>query len=225
MQKRKKHKECGSVEVEATVILPIAILSIVLLLYLSLFLFQRASLQACLETCLVYYKNVVTDTFVEKNDVSYSQSGDSYMGEGSTYKKPDQPLSPYRNMFGDGNDLGSGTDFQEYFDSVADGRMLFHDGIQTTIEYKNYVMVKRFEATASQTVEFPLDLSMIGITDGRYVIAAAARVTVVDHDSTIRDLDYAIDLLEDTKVGEMAKDFAGKVKDTYEKIKEKLGGN
>ena len=224
MQKRKKHKECGSVEVEATVILPITILSVVLLLYLSLFLFQRASLQACLETCLVYYKNVVTDTYVGKNNVSYSQSGNSYMGEGNTYNKPEEPLFPYRGMFGDSNDLGNSEGFQKYFDSVADGRLLFHDGIHTTIKYKNYVVVKQFEATASQTVEFPLDLSVIGITDGRYVIAAAARVTVADHDSTIRDLDYAIDLLEDTGLGEMAKDFAEKVKETYEKIKNKLGG-
>ena len=47
--------EQGSVAVEAVVILPLAVLSVVFLLYLSLFLFQRANLQAALETSIVYY--------------------------------------------------------------------------------------------------------------------------------------------------------------------------
>ena len=45
-----KEKEQGAVEVEVMVMLPVAILSVAMLLYLSLFLFQRANLQACLET-------------------------------------------------------------------------------------------------------------------------------------------------------------------------------
>ena len=62
-----RQKEKGHIAVEAIIILPIAVLSTLLLLYLSLFLFQRASLQAALETTLVYYKNTVTDTYVTKN--------------------------------------------------------------------------------------------------------------------------------------------------------------
>ena len=62
-----RKKERGHVAVEAVIILPIAVLSTLLLLYLALFLFQRASLQAALETTLVYYKNTVTDTYVTKN--------------------------------------------------------------------------------------------------------------------------------------------------------------
>lgn len=61
-----RQKEKGHIAVEAIIILPIAVLSTLLLLYLSLFLFQRASLQAALETTLVYYKNTVTDTYVTK---------------------------------------------------------------------------------------------------------------------------------------------------------------
>ena len=45
-----RKKERGHVAVEAVIILPIAVLSTLLLLYLALFLFQRASLQAALET-------------------------------------------------------------------------------------------------------------------------------------------------------------------------------
>ena len=75
MQMCGKNKERGAVEVEVTVILPIAILSVAMLLYLSLFLYQRANLQACLETSLVYYKSEVTETYVTKD------SGVAYPGQ------------------------------------------------------------------------------------------------------------------------------------------------
>lgn len=52
-----RNNQQASVEVEAVIILPIAVLSVVFLLYLSLFLFQRANLQAALETSIVYYKD------------------------------------------------------------------------------------------------------------------------------------------------------------------------
>lgn len=211
----------GSVEVEATFILPIAVLSVVMLLYLAMFLFQRANLQACLETSLVYYKNTVTDTYVSKDEeLTYTDSDSSRMGAGNSYHA-DTPLFPYRGMFGDGNHLGEQDDFKKYFLSVA-GKMLFDGDPEIQITYSNYVFLKQFEVTATQKVSFPVDLSILGI--GReYKISASARVAVVDHDSTIRNVDYAIDLLKDTKLGELAQNLASKVSSAYQKLKEILG--
>ncbi len=222
MYLHKENKERGSVEIEAMIILPIAILSVAMLLYLSLFLFQRANLQACLETAVVYYKDEVTDTYVTKNDrVSYTTNDSSRMGVGNSYSAA-EPLSPYRGMFGDGGDLNSKDAFEQYFHSIA-GDMLFNDGLTLNIDYTNYVFLKQFEVTAVQDVSFPLDLGLLGV--GRdYKISATARVAVVDHDSTIRNVDYAIDLLEDTKLGELAKTFASKIAEAYGKMKDLLGG-
>ncbi len=61
-------KQAGMVEVEATFIFPIMIVCVLLILYLSLILYQRANLQATLETALLYYKNTMTDTFVMRNE-------------------------------------------------------------------------------------------------------------------------------------------------------------
>lgn len=222
MQMCGKEKERGAVEVEVTVILPIAILSVAMLLYLSLFLFQRANLQACLETSIVYYKNEVTDTYVTKDsEVGYEKTGDSYMGAGNSYSVTG-PLDPYTGTFGDKGELKNEDAFEEYFVSVA-GRMLFSENLSLAIDYSNYVFLKQFEVTASQEVSFPLDLTVLGI-DKDYKITATARVAVVDHDSTIRNVDYAIDLLEDTKLGEMAKGLAEKIGKAYDKLKEFLGG-
>lgn len=217
-----KKKERGAVEVEVTVILPVAILSVAMLLYLSLFLFQRANLQACLETALVYYKNEVTDTYVTKDSqVGYVKNEDSYMGAGNSYSVTG-PLDPYLGTFGDKGNLNDDDAFKTYFFSVA-GRMLFSDNLSLSIDYSNYVLLKQFEVTAAQEVSFPLDLSILGIGK-EYQITATARVAVSDHESMIRNVDYAIDLLEDTKLGEMAKGLAQKVGDAYKKLKELLGG-
>lgn len=221
MQKHNGLRERGAVEVEAVIMLPITILSVVMLLYLSLFLLQRANLQAGLETALVYYKNTVTDTYVTPKDkVDYTAEDSSRVGAGNQYTVTG-PLSPYRNMFGDGNDLGNQENFEKYFRSIAGGAML-GAAPELTIEYYNYVFLKQLEVTATQDVTFPIDFSMLGI-HRKYQISAVARVAVVDHDSTIRNVDYAIDLLEDTKLGEMAKDFAGKISDAYQKLKDFLG--
>lgn len=216
-----RKKEKGHIAVEAIVILPIAVLSTLLLLYLALFLFQRASLQAALETTLVYYKNTVTDTYVTKNaEMEYTEGSDYQVGAGNSYSAS-HPLSPYRGMFGDGNHLNSQKDFEKYFKSTAE-RILYRNDLSLTINYSNYVLLKQFEATAAQTVSSPLDFSILGI-DNKYQISATARVAVVDHDSLIRNGDYAISLVKDTKLGEMARNFAGKISAAYSKLKEILG--
>jgi len=223
MQKRFTRKEAGSVEVEATFILPIAILCVFLLLYLSLLLFARANLQASLETCLVYYKNSVTDTFVKRDtEVSYREAEGSRIGKGNSYHI-DGALNPYIGMFENTRDVENAEDFKTYFQSVA-GNMLFgQKALNLSIQYTNYFLVKEYEVTATQEVTLPLDFSFIG-QGNQYVISATARAAVTDHDDTIRNLDYLIDILEDTKLGDYARDLAGKVKEGYEKLRKDLGG-
>ena len=211
----------GHIAVEAVILLPICVLCILLLLYIALFLFQRACLQAALETGLVYYKNTVTDSYVMKNDrMDYLENTGSRIGAGNSYHAG-EPLSPYRGMFGDGNNLNSLADFEEYFRSTAGG-MVYEDQLILSIDYSNFVYLKQLEVTAVQQVNAPIDFGILGIGN-EYTISAAARVAVVDHDSVIRDADYAIDLIKDTKLGEMARELASKISSAYGKMKEFFG--
>lgn len=224
MQKQKRPKEGGYIEVEATIILPLAVLSVIMLLFLSLFLYQRASLQAGLETTLVYYKNIVTDTYLTRNDaLIYAEDGGNRIGAGNSYEAI-RPLNPYRGLFNIIADNISGENaiggFEEYFYSVAGGQ-LFADDLKIEIKYTNYALIKEFKATAVQTVTWPIDLSLIGVGK-EYEISAAARVVVADHDEIIRDADFAIDLLENTKLGEIAHTLADSVSAAYAKMKEVL---
>ena len=221
MKEHIHRKQQGAVEVEAIIILPLAILSIVWLLYLSLFLFQRANLQAALETSVVYYKNAVTDTYVWKNaEVAYSYVEENAIGAGNSYLA-ERPLNPYRGILENNEGLGSQEDFEKYFYSVT-GNMLFNDDLSLTITYNKNWIVDEFEVTAVQKVTFPIDLSLIGVGK-EYEITASSRAAVVDHEDLIRNVDYGIDLLEDTELGEFAREIAGKVSAAYGKLKSILG--
>ena len=63
------------------------------------------------------------------------------------------------------------------------------------------------EVSVTQTLEAPIDFSILGV-DNKMEITAHAKMNMVDHDDTIRNVDYVIDIVEDTKLGEMMKDIA-----------------
>lgn len=218
MNGRKRKQETGSVEVEATFIFPIMILCIILLLYLSLFMFQRANLQATLETALLYYKNTLTDTYVTRNDeMQYTMSEGAYVGRANSYSA-NVPLNPYRWVDGDNK---SASDFETYFMSVAKN-MLFDDNMTISFDYTNYLLLKEIVVTVEQVVEIPISLDILGV-DNKYVISTTARMVAVDHDDTIRNIDYVIDIVEDTAVGDFMSNIGAKVTEYYGKFKGALG--
>jgi len=220
MKTTKMKKQKGSVEVEATLLFPLAILCVVFLLYLSLLMFQKANLQASLETALVYYKSTLTDTYVvPNNELDFTSADTSTIAAGNSYSAT-EPLNPYRGTFGGGYDFEA--HFEDYFDSIA-GTMLFNDNIEVTIVHNNYLVSQQLLVTATQRVDIPLSLTLIGLDEDGYEITASAKVNVVNHDAMIRNVDYAIDLVEDTKLGKIAADFAGKIGEGYQKVKDFLG--
>lgn len=217
MQKR-NGRESGEVVVEATIILPIAILCVILLLYISIFICQKAMLQAALETSVVYFKNTLTDNFVEQNDkLTISSEEGEVRAVGNHYTTP-EPLNPYDKFFVF-NKKVSDDGFKTYFHSVAKN-LIFKD-VTLSIDYSNYILFKEISVTARQQLSFPIDFSMIGV-GGTVDLSATAQVAVVDHDELIRSIDFAIDALRDTKIGDAVKNMTSNVTGLYSKLKEKL---
>lgn len=216
MNNKKRKQEIGSVEVEATFIFPIMFLCIFFLLYLSLIMYQRANLQATLETSLMYFKNTITDTFVEKTGkVEYRYAENSRIGVGNDYVV-NQPLNPYRFT-----KMGTEDEFKTYFNSIAKN-MLFNKDIDIDYKAKNGLLLKEIKVTAKQEIQLPIDFSIIGV-DNKYVISATARMVAVDHEDTIRNIDFVIYIVEKTKLA----DIIQKVKDNtvmvYNKFTSALG--
>ena len=104
------------------------------------------------------------------------------------------------------------------------GYMFFDDGtnIEITSSVKNYVIYKEITATAKQTVQPAIKLSVVGGSDSLEIVCTSS-VVISDGDEFIRNTDFAIDLVKETKVGEMAGQMVDKVAGFYNKFKEKFG--
>ena len=220
MLNSKKKNEYGAVEVEATLILPMIIMIVILSLYISLFICQRAILQANLETAAMYYRNSLTDTFVNPTEsMGIYEDGDTETRKGSTYTAT-RPLNPYRGMM-DSSKRVSKASFEDFFWSEANN-LVNKDNIKINCTYKNYVVYEQIDVSAVQDFYFPMDLSYIGIGDGMQ-ITATARVIAADHDGFINNVDYVIDILEKTGVTQKIGNIASKVGEVYEKFKTLVG--
>lgn len=218
MYKMLKNQE-GFVIVEATILLPFCFIIVFAIYYASIFMCQKANLQANLQTALVYYKNVESDRYVEaKTNMSYTGGAETEGAVGSSYGKP-YLLFPYR-FFGMSF---SSSKYETFFRSIC-GHMFFDDSsnVILTSSCHNYVVYKTIEATATQTVKPAISFSMIGIPD-QLVISVRGEVVVNDADDLINNIDFVLDVLKDTPIGEKASQMVDKANDLYKKFKDKIG--
>lgn len=211
--------ESGLAVVEATILLPVCIIMVVAVYYASIFLCQKANLQANLENTLVYYKNTYSDTYiVPTKTMTYSREEQKVDAVGSKYETPTAKF-PYRFF---GMELKSGN-FEKFFRSMC-GYMFFDtgDNVKLSVDSTNYVIYKRIHATAVQTVRPAVSLSLVGLNDS-FVIKAESEVVVTDGDDFVRNMDFAVDIISKTKLGEKASELVGKLTEVYGTIKEKFG--
>ena len=216
--RRFKKDEQGTAMLEATLMLPFCMVMIVGVLYAALYLCQRANIQSNLETALLYYKAPESDTYVEaKAQMDYSGNGLDAVG--SNFGEI-RYLNPYRFLemdFNEGN-------YITFFRSIC-GHMFFDNGdnVDITAQRHNYVLYKTIEATATQTVKPPINLTWVGGPE-EMTITVTGRVVINDGDDFIRNVDFAIDMLADTSLGQAVQNVADKAVELYDKFKDAFGG-
>jgi Flp pilus assembly pilin Flp len=211
-------KEDGLAVVEATMLLPFCTIMIVALFYAAIFMCQKANLQANVQNTLIYYKNVDSDNYVEaKANMSY---GDDNKAEGSSYGTPVYKF-PYRFLSMPFDEDG----FKSFFKSMC-GHMFFDDGsnVEINVKPENYVIYKTITATATQTVKPAINLSMVGASNS-LTITVTGTAVVTDGDDFMRNIDYVIDIVNQTSLGKKAQEIAQKGVDYYNDFKEKFGVN
>jgi hypothetical protein len=209
-------EEKGLAIVEATLLLPFCMIMVIALYYVAIFMCQKANLQANLQNALIYYKNVESDTYVEASEnMAYTTSNGTVSAVGGSYGETEY-LFPYRFF---------GMKFQEnrfvvFFRSMC-GYMFFDTGsnVDVTAHVMNYVVYKEITATATQTVKPAISLSMVGAPD-EMIISCTSSVVISDADDFIRNTDFVIDVVEDTKIGEVASSLVDKAVEFYNKFKE-----
>ena len=224
--KAQRDNEAGDIIVEATMIFPIVILSVLALFFASLFMAQKANLQANLQNSLLYFKNTETDTFVSPLEhVQYRREDGIYGAVGNTYNPPGEGevdggrMFPYRF-------LGMRFDeakFREYFFDSC-GNMFFYDGTNVSLDVSttNWVIYKKISATATQTMTIPIDTRIIGI-DPEIEITATAEVVVMDGDNFVRSADMVVYMYQKSDLKDYIEPIISKGVEFYNKFKEIFG--
>lgn len=212
-------EEKGLAVIEATFLLPFCMIMVIALYYAAIFMCQKANMQANLQNTLLYYKNVESDTYVQASGkLSYVSGKGTVSAVGGSYGGVEY-LFPYR-FFGMKFNQGS---FTSCFRSMC-GYMFFDTGsnINVTTQATNYVVYKEISATAKQKVKPAISLSMVGVPDS-IEISCTSSVAVSDPDDFIRNADFVIDIVENTKIGQAASSLVDKAVGFYNKFKDKFG--
>lgn len=210
--------EDGWAIVEATLLLPFCIIMIIALFYAAVFMCQKANMQANVQNALIYYKNVETDTYIDaKSNIEYSGGSGSIEAAGSSFGNVRYRF-PYRFFVMKSNSGG----FESFFRSMYQC-MFFDSGknVQFNVEKHNYVIYKEIIVTATQTVRPAINLAMVGGSNSIDIIVTG-KVVVTNGDSLIRNVDFIIDIVSQTAIGEKAREFVGKAVEFYNKFKTKF---
>ena len=211
-------EENGTAIVEATLLLPFCMIMIIALFYAAIFMCQKANLQANVQNALIYYKNVYTDTYIEaKSDMSYGGGEGTLTAEGSQFVGPSFRF-PYRFLSMKLDE----SSFETFFRSMYK-YMFFDDG--GSVEFKpkktNYIIYKEISVTATQTVKPAINLAMVG-AGNEIEIVVTGKAVVSDGDDFIRNIDFAVDIFNQTTLGKKAQELVGKAKEFYDKFKTKF---
>lgn len=210
--------ENGHVIVEATMLMPFCIITVIAMYYASIFMCQKAILQANVENALIYYKNTESDTYVDaKANMDFSMTDDIVSAVGSSFSDNLQYQFPYRFFRMDiQND-----DVEMFIQSMCKN-MFFDDGngesIRITVKTENYIVYKTITAAITQKVAPAISLSSVGLPND-LIIEVNDMAVISDGDEMIRNVDFAIDITKDTKLGKKAAELVEKGVEFYNKFK------
>lgn len=214
-------KEDGTAIVEAALLLPFCIIMIIALFYAAIFMCQKANLQANVQNTLLYYKNIYSDNYIDAQPhMAYQAGGGETEKAGSGYTLPEYKF-PYRFLTMRFDESG----FRNTFHILCKN-MFFDDGTNVTVEIEktNYIIYKTITATARQTVKPAINLAMVGGSNS-LLISATGQVVVIDGDDMERNIDFAVDIVNQTKFGKKAAELVEKAEQFYTKFKEKFNIN
>lgn len=211
-------EEKGTAIVEATLLLPFCMIMIIALFYAAIFMCQKANLQANVQNALVYYKNINTDTYIEaKSSMDFGGGTGTIEAAGSQYGEPGYRF-PYRFL----TMKLDKSPFESFFRSMYK-YMFFDDGgnIEFKPEMINYIIYKEISVTATQTVKPAINLAMVG-AGNEIEIVVTGKAVVSDGDDFIRNIDFAVDIFNQTSLGKKAKELVESAKGFYDKFKQKF---
>lgn len=213
--KRSKNQD-GYMIIEASIVFPVIILAVCAMLLASVYIYEKAALQASVETALTYYKNSMTDSCIG-TDVSKYTVDDSSTRTGSS-------LTEFKNLtiF----DLfGKSADKNEIIDQINKiyGFRTFRSG-DTSIDVKQggILFDKYIEVRVQDKIHFPINLSFIGVDNSDITYDIRVRENVSDPDQFILDIsvvqEFVMFYVNRTDIPNKINDLKEKFKPFYDRF-------
>lgn len=172
----------GSVTVEAAVIVPTIILSIIAVIYIGLLLYQKASIQSAAEMS------------AEAGAAAWV-SGVSEIGTNRMAPEEFEKIKLYRRIFDSSKEtrLSSIEAYALYLSSQNE--IIKPAVTEAEAVIKNYILFKRIEVTVSKHYSIPMGnfLKIFG-TSGELTITSVAVASIDEPSEFIRNTDYILDI-------------------------------
>ncbi len=201
-------KENGVVIVEAAIVFPIMIFTVLMMIYMGNIYFQQAKLNAIVDMAAIKGAAYCADPMLQKIEKNQS------------VPKSNNDIQPYRYLFGL-SDVE--TTIEKYvsseFTTSGDG---FFGGmnprnIDCTAKFNNNVIMYSFTVEATYSIEVPL--RFMGTEPPKLVsLSAKATAPVNDNGEFINNLNMALDYYESTGLEEKVSSATSKIKDFFSKF-------
>ncbi len=212
-------KQDGMVVVEATIIMPIVILCTIALYYAAIFLCQKANLQTSLEVAAVYYKNTLTDTYVDTQEIDYIYDESGFYSASGSVQEKIYRLNPYADLLQKFDEER----FKEIFYSNC--KFMFFDSGEdisfAAVKDTNYLVYREITVTAKQTLTPAISFKFIGIENNEVTITSSVKLVVNNTDEFIRNIDFGMDIIDEITEGSEAREkfnnMVGQVVEFYNK--------
>ena len=213
---RNNNSKKGSITVEASIVTPIVILSIIAVILMGLILYQRAVLQS------------VSDKAVQTGATSWENlAADIATGKTTQNDLTDNGL--YWRVFEEDSE-GKIAKIKEYTEALLIRKNILRpESSVTSINIKNYIVYKRLELTVENTYKMPgrAVMRLFG-SDGKLRLKVTSFAVIDDPAELIRNTDFLLDIEKELEnkypglknLGDKTKGILGKMKDGMEKFME-----
>ena len=206
-----KRLDRGSITVEASIITPIIILSILAVIYAGFILYQRALLQSAAgraaQDGAASWKNVSAEVSTGKTKVEELADGGLYWRLFEAERE-----DKLRNI-------------KKYAEALMAGcNLLRPESSAVAVDIKDYIIYKRLEVTMENSYLLPVSsiMKMFG-SSGQFKLTVSSFAVIDDPAELIRNTDFIVDIEgELEKRYPDLKDLGDKTRGVFGKIKENI---
>lgn len=202
--------EKGEFTVEATIVFTISFMTLIFMMYLGIVMYQHVHLQS------------VTDRIASRGAMMYAtRTTDMATG----YKSPDSfwNSDPYRYIF-DGSYKGTAkSQIQSALNAEmgVGNVMKINPGDGATVDIKLGIFSRRVEVSGKRSFNVPF-MSIFGMDSSFFNLNVKSTAYIMDMPETIRNIDYASDILHRFPAVDNAMGKVGELKGKLEEFINKI---